>query len=126
MIDHKAFTRFGIEYYLNGNLEGTHFVDTITEAIDFARARKEIGLYNQTRFITADQYGNKIDYIDKPDFQETKKRQERKERIAARLDELIDPWEKEEDHLEEVLETLEADPLAIIEELLARIEDLEA
>ena len=52
--------------------------------------------------------------------------QERKERIAARLDELIDPWEKEEDHLEVVLATLEADPLAIIEDLLTRIEDLEA
>ena len=46
--------------------------------------------------------------------------------IIKRLYDLIDPWDREDNFQEEVLATLEADPLAIIEDLLTRIEDLEA
>lgn len=119
--------KYGVECYIKGNKDFTHYTKTITEAIRFAQARKHIGIYT-ARFITADEYGVKVDDLDDHQVNEIKAQedQERREAIAARLDELIDPWEKEEDHLEEVLETLEADPLAIIEDLLTRIEDLEA
>lgn len=122
----KAFHNFGVELWNGDDLERTHYTKTITEAIEYAKKPRQAGY--TIRFITANEYAIRIEYIDDPEAakisaQETRKR---REAIAARLDELIDPWDKEDDSQETILETLGADPLAIIEDLLTRIEDLEA
>ena len=59
---HADFDGFGIEYYKGGFWKGTRYVDTITQAIQEAKKLQKIGY--TTRYITADQYGIRIEYID--------------------------------------------------------------
>lgn len=59
---HADFDRFGIEYHKGDDWNGTRYVDTITQAIKEAEKLQKIGY--KTRFITADQYGIRIEYID--------------------------------------------------------------
>ena len=117
----KAFDKFGVELYKDGNLEMTHYTRTITEAIDYARDRGSIGYY-KVRYITANQYGIRIEYIDDPDFQEADHKTAYKKELAERLYDLVDPWDRDDATQDDFVRELENDPLAIISDLLDRLD----